>query len=290
MKKLWKKVLPIAALACIGSASFTVQAADINSLWIPNASNQMEDTDAERILRCGDNGCQTIESGDLMVGDIIESVLIWNTTNGFNIGSNLGFAFPYQFTAYSQLLVDSLTDVGGGFVSIGFAATGNLQTAGSLIDIYQTNDAGENIRLDTLSPDDADATVAKVQTQDYMTSLGFFTADDFWDSVAPLDIGTIVGSGPGSPGAGQATFGLSALANPGLIPYLPLGQLSDTSGLLHDFVGATSVYNPEATEASWTLASNSDITFFTQDVPTPGTLALFGLGLLGIAGAKRRKA
>ena len=286
LKKFSRSALPVVALAL---ASFSAQAATINTLFGPGINN-VQDQDVERVMRDTDNDGVVdthITAGDVQVGDVIQTILRWDTVNSNTISDAL--PAPYQFLAYSELKIDSLTDIGGGLFDYTFTATGsaNMQNAMSLVDFYEGT---PGLGLGYNSGIDAATGISQVLAQTYLASAGFQEAFDFWTAVAPTDITALSGAPQGSAQAGQGVLGLSLLANPGNLPVANLGIVSPISGLNHDFVGNTGVYAADiGVNPDWNFSSNSTFAFATQQVPAPATLALFGLGFAGLGVKLRRK-
>lgn len=286
-----KRLFAAFALAAMTLTSSAVFAdAVVNSLLI-NGENQFQDTDAERVI---DANGDVKTSGDFAVGDTIEAILRFTDVNSSVVSDNPGFGFPYQLIAYSELLIVDINTTGlsqdlidAGVRNLVFGATGNLNTANSLADIYErtTNTPGFDTTID---PDTA---IAQVTSQTLIASLGIEAdSTDFWVATTLLDIGAAAAQIPGAPQAANGTFGLTVVDNPGALPVETDGIQSGTNGLFYDVVGSASAYVLDSgTNAGWLVSSNTEARFLVNQVPEPSTLALLSLGLLAVSVMRRRR-
>lgn len=264
-------------------ASAPSHAAIINSLFTPGV-NTMQDTDAERIQRNG----VSLTSGGYATGDVIQSILRFDTVNSGTIGDSI--AAPYQLNAYSQLRVAQIIDLNGGALLLGdsirliFGAVAGFGTGGAVLaQLYEGNAVPSNNF--TLSAATGISNITTGQT--LIGELGLNGIDDFWFADTINDISILAAATPGGGQAAQGAFGLSFLSNAGGIPFVTNGMLSAIDGNRHDVVGDASVYAREqGTNSDWLLSSNLNATFA---VPEPTTLGLLGLGLLGLGLGGRRR-
>lgn len=299
----------IAATALVASSA--TQAAAINAYLAPGI-NTFEDSDAERVLRRnGAGGFNVITSGNFQRGDIIQSVLRFETISNStypdtSTGDLPGFP-PRRLSAFSELLV---ADIQGAFAGPGgvlfpngaacagadpacfliFAPAGNLLPAGVMASLFEGPLATPTFFSQTPS-----AAITDVTTDTPLVSVGLNGIDDFWVASIPNvanPITTIAAATAGSGQAANGQFGLSVIANPAGIPVQTNGMKSGYTATFHDLVGDSSIYaRKQGVNNGWLVSSNTNVSF--NVVPEPGSLALMG-GLILAGGfatkvARRRQ-
>lgn len=272
---LFKKTMLAVAFVGMAAASIASQAAVINSLFQPGV-NQIEDTDVERVLDAQGN---TVTTGNLQVGDVLQSILRFNTANTTTISDAL--PAPYQLTAFSQLKVATISAPdANGIVSIGFqpVAADNV-----MVSLYERTSAAQPAFSQTIAPDTA---ISNVQAQTLIATFGIGNVNDFWVAQSFLDIAQVAALSSSDPQATAGNAGLSVLNNPGNLPIEPL-QMTGLFGNLHDVVLNSSVYQlAPGVNSGWLVSSNTSAQF---TVPEPAPLALIGLGLAALGLVRRRQ-
>ncbi|TAK90373.1 MAG: PEP-CTERM sorting domain-containing protein [Burkholderiaceae bacterium] len=278
----------LASLVVFGTAftPLASHAAIINSLFSPGI-NEVQDSDAERVLREG----RVITSGSLAVGDVIQSILRFDTANGGFISDTLGP--PYQLTGYSELRIAAIvsgTGPGGLFDTLFFAPTGSANMGldpRAMVRIYERTTALQPSFNLNVAPATG---IANVFGQTFLASFGFGEVGDYWFStvLTGTTIDAIASSSAGQGQSPNGVFGLSTLDNPGGLPIADDGILSPISLLMHDIVGDTSIFAREnRVDSGWLVSSNINASFAV--VPAPNTSALLGLALVGMFMLRRRK-
>jgi hypothetical protein len=283
MAFLGKKTAALLAFGGLVAISAAANAAIINSQFV-SGLNQIEDTDLERVMR----GDTAVTSGNFQVGDVIQTILRFNTVNVDQIGDVL--PSPYQLNAYSELKItaildptDPTKDCTTSVCTLVFGATGNLGTD-AVVALYERTSAAQPGFDQTVAPATA---IANIQAETLIATIGFGESDDFWTSTTLLNIGTAAGLQQGDPQASNGEFGLSLLANPGGLPIMPNGILSPIDNNLHDIVGNASIYQRNAgANTGWLVSSNTSARFL---VPEPASLLLLGVGLMAAFGVTRRR-
>jgi hypothetical protein len=275
MRTFVKRTIPaVALLGCFVLPSI----GHSTIISFPNGLNELQDTDAERVLRNTGEGIVSVTSGNLQVGDVIQTVLKFDTLNTIDI--NALVPSPYQLTAYSELAVAAIGNCTGTICDVAFAPTGNLG-ANVFASIYELP-AGGLIGL-TQAPGTA---AGVIQGGTLAATIGIGEADDFWIALASnINLTTAATAQPGSGLAPSGVFGLSVLSNPGGVPVIKNGILSPIDGQLHDAVGTVGAFaKSTGTNAGWLLQTDTKVDF---NIPEPGSLALVGLTLLCLGAVSR---
>jgi hypothetical protein len=182
--KFAKQALAVAFAGLVAVPAVS-HAALINSLLTPGVVNEIQDTDAERIVDAQGN---VVTSGNFQVGYQIQSILRFDTANSETIADTL--PSPYKLTSYSELLIAGITGVqtisgvdvptnaactaADAKCALVMAPTGNLGL-GVMANLYEGP---------TFSQSVAPATgIAGVQGNTLITQVGIAKSTDFWFAI-----------------------------------------------------------------------------------------------------------
>lgn len=244
--------------------------------------------------------------GILRVGDILVSVLELNDANGVGIA-------PEELTGVAVIEILAIADIdGNGVLDIIFGPATAGFNAITGVDIGADGNAGGSAMVAFyLDPTpnlkiDAGAVIAGTETCQTMAgciaqatdgnawlTLGIEEASDYWVALnAALDTNVVKAGNPAIE-YGTVNTGLSILDNQTGVPLLEeqfsCAPLCGGDGT-NDIQASGSVkggFNGGANGGEWIATSDFDM--IVARVPVPGTLALMGLGLLGLGSARRRK-
>jgi hypothetical protein len=248
-------------------------------------TNLFTDDSAEWLIN--ENGSDST-SGDSTVdtGDRIRAVFQIDHLNATAIGSG---------TVYNELtgIVDLTASVvfDGANFQYTFTPTPSAKSGFSSDDVFiqlYEDSAKDFTRLGTKAAMEASATGGTLRMV-----VGDNGDDDFWTATAVTNDVLVIKALDYPINGGTGNFGLTVLENyfPNLIV---LEDRTDFFGNKHDVLGSTNFLGtqfddgtPAGTDAD--IFDNTDFSIATDVVPEPTTIALFGFGLLGLAGIARRK-
>lgn len=289
IKKLVAAV--VATLGLVGSASAALT--PIDDLWVPNVTNKVSD-DFNEILIDSDG------SGTVTVGDVLFSWLVFtsyspnalsassfneftlltavevksvtnfpnfvcNASANYALGGCAGFEFKAPTVTLAGILASQVPGLNlGGLTlnanSVGVAIEGSVHNATPLINLPGFTDGMARMVID-LNP-------AKGDT---WTALGPTSLTTFAD---PLNHNLALGSI-----AVDLTISDENFVHWNFDPNLT------GSGTLR-----SEQLNPVADPTLWGVAGDASFLLTPHYTPEPGTIALLGLGLLGLGAKRRRKA
>jgi hypothetical protein len=281
-----KKFIAVACMT-LGLGINTVQAATISQLVNSYGFFQWEDDNGEMIVNNNGGNPTQLDVGDYLTG-VVEISRILQLQAPFNSAILIGNAGNSHLAATFTTEVVSKTPNGTGW-DFTFAAVGG--GAGTIFNFYE--DAIDDLNLLACANDAA--CKAAVTDGTLVLEMGFSgDPDEFWvaNNVTTDDIALLKAAGPASK-FGFANFGL------GLTGINLLGNFTESQSTVGVEPGAPDgndkVVWLNSTDilggsASTAYQATSDADFVSQvQVPEPTTLALIGLGLLGMSSTLRRK-
>ena len=267
--------------------------------------NIAQDSSGENAYRLDPtSGTWNLTGGDLLKGDILAGVAVYDSMNLTPIGGSTSYT---GLTAVFATMIDSITpttvDTNLGQLA-NFTFTSAATSAWGDIFGLTSNQIGGQTLLDgtmiaylqdtnnSFGPDDfndvANAILAATAaTQTMWAQVGFGTGSDhFWSAKdAPVNISNVANV-PISDGVGSYKFGLDVLQN-----LTGLDFVAVNSGFDYMFYnGAGQIYRPDPITNAFGVEDDIKTTFRVNNVPEPNSIGLMLMGgLIFVFSSLRRR-
>jgi len=293
----------IFALFAAIALSANAQAGALSLLTLDGNVDSLDDEDYESLVDTDKSG--TFSQGDLFVGIFTLSAINGNPTVGVGslsgvlvaaIDNITGTAVTFRAATvaeYAGLISGANPGLGG---PIGGFALSNLPArtnANSALLVYDDTSYGANGFIEKGTFTGAGAPPQYNQYIGVNSTLLPFNNGTNGPKILEFGfVGDASASGVLGPGTGQTnvlnfTIGLNVTANTTPIAFLDVSEVSGLNPTQIQIDGKIDAKRPSAVTGAYQFRTGS--TMFVNAVPEPGSMTLFGLGALGLLGARMRR-
>jgi hypothetical protein len=311
------KLKKLAAALAVGLASIAANATPIDGLFLSRTANPYLVTDLSGEFSLNPDGTPKDPTVPLAVNDLLVGGLGFESFSNplspiVSTGRELTAVFASKITGvetvvgsgnFSNFIVDAPGAAFWATQGIDLTALGVDMSKVAIL-VFEDAAAGGFDRGDGIA-----AAMAEAGDGVLRAVLGFDGVDDFWYARGPSTIGGFA-SATGTDPLGRFNFGLSFLYENLAVDFQDMtGGLSQdlldlnypvaggggsiltpTDGTIAQAFGDGALFKPTAANAGVTdpfpIYNKVDVTL--SSVPEPGTLALVGLSLVGLAGLRRK--